>query len=190
MGGTQLTYYKNQRAAENAEMVHEFALFRKKYDKLVASITSTSKRASDAEKANKVLENLTIKLEERLRIANKQLQEDVTELQRRLVVDFENKSRGLEKTNEKLEGTIRDSDKVIKTLYTTIKNKTDDLVAMTRKVDSIEQERTTLENKANKIIGKIASAKNRIVSLNASTPYRPGAIERTLMDVLEDLKNV
>ena len=49
---------------------------------------------------------------------------------------------------------------------------------------------TALENKYGNLVGKVVSAKNRITSLNASTPYRPGAVERTLGDVLEDLKNV
>ncbi len=49
---------------------------------------------------------------------------------------------------------------------------------------------TTLENKYNKLYNKLVSAKNKITSLNASTPYRPGAVERTLAGVMEDLKNV
>jgi len=49
---------------------------------------------------------------------------------------------------------------------------------------------STLENKMSKMVGKVASAKNRITSLNSSTPYRPGAVERTLSDVMEDLRNV
>jgi chromosome segregation ATPase len=49
---------------------------------------------------------------------------------------------------------------------------------------------TTLENKYNKLVGKVVSAKNKITALNQSTPYRPGAVERTLKDVLEDIGNV
>ena len=64
------------------------------------------------------------------------------------------------------------------------------VTALSERVSDAEKKEKIAENKMSKMIGKIISAKNRITSLNASTPYRPGAVERTLVDVLEDLKNV
>lgn len=49
---------------------------------------------------------------------------------------------------------------------------------------------TVLENKYNSVVGKVVTARNKITSLNASTPYRPGQVERTLADLLDGLKNV
>lgn len=51
-------------------------------------------------------------------------------------------------------------------------------------------ELATLRNKNNKIVGKVNAARRKIEALNASTPYRPGAVERALADVMEDLRNV
>lgn len=64
------------------------------------------------------------------------------------------------------------------------------ITALSERVSDAEKKVKVADNRMSKMVGKITSAKNRIASLNASTPYRPGAVERTLMDVLEDLKNV
>lgn len=49
---------------------------------------------------------------------------------------------------------------------------------------------TTLQNKLNSLTIKVISARNRIRTLNANTPYRPGAVESTLKEVLKGLDNV
>ena len=51
-------------------------------------------------------------------------------------------------------------------------------------------ELATLRNKNNKIVGKVNAARRKIEALNESTPYRPGAVERALAEVMEDLRNV
>jgi hypothetical protein len=139
MGGVQRTYYQNQRAAEISTIEHEYALFRKKYDKLAATVSGLSKRVSDAEKLVEKSNNKLIVAEGKLKAAEKRVEE---------------------------------------------------LEAKEKKVIPENIHITTLENKYNQLIGKVVAAKNKIIALNMSTPYRPGSVERTLRDVLEDIGNV
>ena len=169
---------------------NENELIKKKYDKLVVNTIGLSNRVNNAEKRAKTAENKVTAVEEKLRVSQQELDSDVTEYKNRLQKEYENKSSGLQKENKKMRDAVDDSMKIADQLRTMLSNITHDLNEMTKNVKSTENELTTLNNKSNTIVGKVASARNRIRSLNASTPYRPGAVERTLMDVLEDLKNV
>ncbi len=58
------------------------------------------------------------------------------------------------------------------------------------RLSAAEQEASRLRNRYNTLVGKVRRARSQIGTLNSSTPYRPGAIERTFQDILEGLDNV
>ncbi len=58
------------------------------------------------------------------------------------------------------------------------------------RLSAAEHETSVLRNRYNTLVGKVRRARSQIGTLNSSTPYRPGAIERTFQDILEGLDNV
>ena len=147
-------------------------------------------KVRNSERAQLHAENRLGKSEAALKSANFTISAETDELRNRMEKEHNHRKKLFEAQIKDLYHTIKENTRLFEQLNKKYNDATGDYVEILQKFRSKETETTTIENKLQKLIGKVIAAKNKITSLNANTPYRPGAVERTLADVLEDLRNV
>lgn len=143
-----------------------------------------------AEKAAKISENRATKAEAQLKAALAVIEAQTDEFRSRLEKEALQRQKAMDEESEALHIIITANAQA----YGQLKDEEERLRLEwgkeAAKFKKKETRVTTLENKMETMRGKVVSARNRIVTLNTSTPYRPGQVERAIKDVLEDLKNV
>lgn len=185
-----LTYSKNARIEQYNILIGDHKALKEKHLKLMQNTEELVNKVRDAEKGQQIAENDLGKTQAALKAANFTISADTDELRERMKKEYQRVlDKGEQKERELLD-VVKNNAKLFEQLNKKYNSAVADYMEVLLKFRKSETETTTMENKIQKLIGKVVSAKNRITSLNSNTPYRPGAVERTLADVMEDLRNV
>ena len=188
-----VTYYKISQDV----LREDYILLEKKLHKLEQLHKGLGERVSIAEKGAKNDENKLTKAEAELAVEKAKVLRGEIRVREVLNNEFKNKTVKLEKENAilrkeniTLQNTLDQNNEILKRGLFEQKFGKKNVMEMIENAESSKTEVIIIKNRLIKIVGRVNQARNRIVSLNANTPYRPGAVERTLVDVLEDLRNV